>query len=125
MFRHGTHQTQRCGACHTSPVTLAVDPLVTCRDCHEGHHAAGRDCTVCHGPADPKTAHAAVSDMHVACDNCHAADVVAQLTPDRSFCSTCHADKGQHYADRECTTCHFLASPAEYRAHLRKDAEGG
>jgi hypothetical protein len=46
---------------------------------------------------------------------------VALLTPDRAFCRTCHADKQAHYAERECTTCHFLSSPDEFRAHLKKD----
>ena len=123
-FDHARHASQKCVACHTTPVTLVADPAVACRDCHESHHAAGRDCRACHGAADPKTAHAALADMHVACDNCHASGIVAQLVPNRTFCQTCHLDKQAHYAPRECTTCHFLSSPEEFRAHLRKDAEG-
>jgi len=120
-FRHETHQSLRCVACHTTLATLAAQPPATCQGCHAEHHAAGRDCGACHGAADPRAAHAALADMHVACDNCHAEEVVALLTPNRSFCRTCHADKQAHYADRECTVCHFLSSPDEFRAHLKKD----
>jgi hypothetical protein len=123
-FDHTRHSTRKCVACHTTPVTLVADPAVACRDCHENHHAAGRECRTCHGAAEPRAAHATLADMHVACDNCHAAGIVAQLTPNRTFCQTCHADKQAHFADRQCTTCHFLASPEEFRVHLRKDAEG-
>ncbi len=123
-FRHDRHQTLRCVACHTTPATLDPEPAAaTCRACHENHHAAGRNCAFCHAGAgaDPRTAHAVLADIHVGCDNCHSEEVVALLTPDRSFCRTCHADKQEHYADRECTICHFLASPDEFRAHLKKD----
>lgn len=123
-FRHETHQRLSCVACHSTAVTLDPAPAAaTCQACHEGHHSAGRDCAFCHGGAGPRAAHAALADMHVACDNCHAEQVVALLTPDGSFCRTCHADKQEHYADRACTTCHFLSSPDEFRTHLRK--EGG
>ena len=120
-FEHERHASQRCVACHTAEVTLDASPTA-CRECHESHHAIGRDCRSCHGAADPKAAHAALADTHVACDNCHAEDVVALLVPNRTFCQTCHADKAAHHAERECTTCHFLASPEEFRSHLRKVA---
>jgi hypothetical protein len=121
-FRHDRHQALRCVACHTTPATLEPEPAAaTCRACHESHHAAGRDCGFCHGAADPRAAHAELADMHVGCDNCHAGEVVALLTPDRAFCRTCHADKQEHHVDRECTTCHFLSSPDEFRAHLKRD----
>jgi len=63
--------------------------------------------------------------MHVACDNCHAENVVALLTPDRAFCQTCHADTREHHTGRECSTCHFLAAPDEFRAHLKRDSGEG
>jgi hypothetical protein len=119
-FDHQRHAAQRCVACHTADVTLAVNGAVACRACHEPHHVAGRNCGSCHGTAEPKVAHASLGDFHVACDNCHAENVVAQLVPNRTFCQTCHTDKASHHADRECTTCHFLASPDEFRVHLRK-----
>jgi hypothetical protein len=121
-FNHADHEAQRCVTCHAAPVTLAVDPAATCRSCHDGHHAAGRQCVLCHGGAEPRAAHAALADAHVGCDACHAEAIVARLVPDRAFCRTCHAAQ-DHYAERECTTCHFLSSPDEFRAHLRK-AEG-
>lgn len=123
-FRHDRHASQRCVACHTAPVTLAADPASACRDCHESHHGAARDCRACHGAVDPRAAHAALSDMHVACDNCHAEKVVGQLVPNRSFCMTCHTGKDAHFADRECTTCHFLSTPEEFRRHLRAADDG-
>ena len=126
VFRHERHQAARCVACHTAPATLAPEPTAaTCQACHENHHAPGRDCGSCHGAAQPRAAHATLGDMHVACDNCHAEKVVALLTPDRAFCQTCHADKREHHTGRECTTCHFLASPDEFRAHLKRDSGEG
>jgi len=119
-FDHARHADQRCVACHTTEVTLDANPAVACRSCHEPHHAVGRDCRSCHGAADPKATHASLADAHVACDNCHVEDVVAQLVPNRAFCQTCHADKTSHHAAKECTTCHFLAAPEEFRVHLRK-----
>ncbi len=119
-FDHARHAGQRCVACHTTEVTLDANPTVACRSCHEPHHAVGRDCRSCHGAADPKAAHASLADAHVACDNCHVEDVVAQLVPNRTFCQTCHAGKTAHHAEKECTTCHFLAAPEEFRVHLRK-----
>ncbi len=118
-FDHQRHAAQRCVSCHTTEVTLAAT-ATACRECHEPHHAAGRNCSSCHGATEPKVAHASLADFHVACDNCHAENVVAQLVPNRTFCQTCHADKASHYVGRECTTCHFLASPDEFRVHLRK-----
>src|SRR6266545_801208 len=124
-FRHGQHASQRCVACHTTEVTLDANPTVVCRNCHDAHHAAERDCRTCHGAAEPKAAHASLADTHVACDNCHTEDIIAQLVPNRTFCQTCHANRASHHAERECTTCHFLASPDEFRVHLRKTGGEG
>jgi hypothetical protein len=124
-FRHADHRAQTCVACHTAPVTLAVEQPGACRDCHAPHHEAASTCTACHAPAQPRAAHAGLADVHVACDACHAPAVVALLTPDRAFCATCHAGQDTHYAPRPCTTCHFLSSPEQFRAHLRKDGAAG
>lgn len=129
MFRHADHAAQSCVACHTTPVTLGVEQPAACASCHVPHHEGppARNCAACHGPSQsgPAAAHAALSDFHVACDDCHAERIVALLTPDRTFCATCHGGREAHYADRQCSTCHFLAAPEEFRAHLRRDGLGG
>ena len=105
-----------------STVTVAPPPAIAqCKNCHDEHHAAGRTCSSCHTLADPKAAHASLEVAHQRCDACHTATTVAQLTPTRTFCSTCHAAKAaDHYAPKECTTCHFLTEPGSYRAKLTK-----
>jgi hypothetical protein len=120
-FRHATHKTLRCLQCHDTPVSLSPSAAVaTCRACHESHHDAGRSCDVCHGGADPHGAHATLPAFHVGCDNCHVGTTIARLVPDRVFCLTCHDDRREHQAGRECTTCHFLGSPEQVRPLLRK-----
>jgi hypothetical protein len=59
-------------------------------------------------------------EAHRACDACHLPATVARLVPDRQLCLTCHQPQVNHYAERECTTCHFQSTPAEYREHLTK-----
>lgn len=120
-FAHATHTAQRCVDCHVQPVTLAPTEAVrTCADCHSDHHAANRSCSTCHTGVELRTAHAEdVAASHQRCDACHAVATVARLTPDRSFCLTCHGEPGaDHYPQRECTTCHFLKPPDGYRRHL-------
>ncbi len=117
-FLHARHETRTCLECHKTPVTLAP-PQGICLECHTEHHAEGRPCSSCHVLADPRVAHTSPEIAHQRCDACHTATTVARLRPTRSFCSTCHADKAQdHYVQRECTTCHFLASPERYRARI-------
>ncbi len=119
-FAHQTHSNLRCIQCHTEPVTLAPAPAVRgCRDCHADHHAPDRACATCHTGDQLKSAHAKnISASHRGCDACHTAATVALLTPDRSFCLTCHAPQRDHYPRGQCTTCHFLKQPAEFRPHL-------
>ncbi len=119
-FAHPAHTALRCIQCHTEPVTLAPAPAARgCRDCHADHHAAGRTCAICHTGEQLRSAHAKnLSASHRACDACHTASTVALLTPDRSFCLTCHQPQQDHYARGQCTTCHFLKPPAEFRPHL-------
>ncbi|MDZ4673050.1 MAG: hypothetical protein SGI84_01265 [Gemmatimonadota bacterium] len=119
-FAHDTHTALRCQQCHTQPVSLAPTAAVrTCADCHADHHTAQRNCASCHTGAELRTAHAEnIAATHQACDACHTSSTVALLTPDRSFCVTCHQPQVDHYARRECTTCHFLLAPAAYRPHL-------
>ena len=119
QFRHELHTKKACTDCHTTPVTLLPSVgKATCRDCHENHHNAGRDCSSCHGPVQPKTFHTSLEASHQRCDACHTPATIARLTPTRSFCSTCHSEKAHHYEKKECTTCHFLADPQSYRSNL-------
>jgi hypothetical protein len=119
-FMHERHVSRPCVECHTTPVTMTPAPAkAQCMDCHTEHHAAGRNCSACHQIADPALAHKPVEVVHQRCDACHTRTSVAKLTPTRSFCSTCHVAKAtNHYDERECTVCHFLAEPAAYRPKL-------
>ncbi|PYO91908.1 MAG: hypothetical protein DMD62_14550 [Gemmatimonadetes bacterium] len=124
-FAHSTHAELRCTACHETAVTLDPSaPVKACTACHEDHHSAKRDCATCHTNEAIRAAHPDSSNAHTACDQCHRESTVARLVPDRGLCLTCHADQREHYATRECTTCHFQASPDAYRAHLRKAGAG-
>ena len=120
-FAHTTHAELRCTSCHETAVTLAAAaPAKSCTACHEDHHGARRDCAACHATTEIRAAHPDSLNAHIACDACHRESTVARLVPDRGLCLTCHAPQRDHYADRECTTCHLLATPEGYRAHLRK-----
>lgn len=121
VFLHSIHTPSRaCVDCHTTPVTLAPPPAkATCRDCHESHHAKGRECSACHSVTQPKTAHSNIQFSHQRCDACHTPTTIAKLTPTRSFCSTCHTTKStEHYPQKECTVCHFLTEPDTFKASL-------
>lgn len=120
QFAHPVHAPLQCVRCHSEPVSLSPGAAARgCRGCHEDHHTAGRACATCHAGAQLQAAHARnVADSHRACDACHTAATVALLTPDRSFCVTCHQPQRDHYVKGQCTTCHFLKPPAEYRIRL-------
>ncbi len=115
-FRHEGHQSLVCATCHQGPSTVPPDSVRNCTGCHVPHHTAARDCASCHSLASNRTAHTRAA--HVACDACHTPGRIAELTPTRSFCVTCHAAQRTHQPTAECTTCHFLTSPAEYRRQL-------
>ena len=119
-FFHAVHTKRACLECHTTPVTLMPSTAqAQCKDCHSEHHAAGRNCSACHTIADPKFAHRTPEAAHQRCDACHTATTIAELTPTRSFCSTCHTAKAKgHYDQKECSVCHFLAEPGVYRSRL-------
>lgn len=120
-FSHPAHASRACTECHTTPVTLApVAAVTTCQNCHESHHAAGPACSTCHSGSDIRQAHVRPVDAHRACDECHAPATVARLVPVRQLCLTCHQPQANHYPARECVTCHFQSSPAEYQGHLLK-----
>ena len=118
-FEHAEHAGTACTQCHTARVTLAPTPDVqACIACHADHHTARRDCAGCHKTSEIRPAHASPVLAHERCDDCHATGTVRALTPDRSFCLTCHGGSEDHYAPRQCTECHFQQSPEEYRSHL-------
>lgn len=125
-FLHARHESRSCLECHTAPVTLAVAPAKSqCQECHEQHHAAGQQCAACHQVTDPRAAHATPEAAHQRCDACHTATTIAQLTPTRGFCATCHAPvRTGHYEPRECTSCHFLSEPRDYRSRLTTRRSG-
>ena len=119
-FVHERHAARPCLECHTTPVTLAPAPeKAQCTDCHAEHHAADRSCSTCHPIAEPRAAHPTLEIAHQRCDACHTRTTIEQLTPTRSFCSTCHEPaRTEHYEPRECSVCHLLAQPEAYRARL-------
>lgn len=120
-FAHPVHEGVRCAACHTTPVSLApAQEIRACRDCHGDHHTARRDCAACHTTPQLTAAHGNdPTASHRRCDACHTAATVARLTPDRSFCATCHAlQRADHYPRRECTSCHMLTTPEAWRSNL-------
>ena len=119
-FLHALHTKRTCVECHATPVTLALSATqAQCRDCHSDHHAVGGTCSACHTIAEPKAAHRTLEAAHQRCDACHTPTTIAELTPTRSFCSTCHAAKAKgHYDQKECSVCHFLAEPGVYRSRL-------
>ncbi|HEX6407146.1 MAG TPA: hypothetical protein VFZ90_08160 [Gemmatimonadales bacterium] len=118
-FDHSAHAKVQCIQCHTVPVTMAPKAeAATCTSCHDDHHTTNRNCASCHQNPDIVEAHARPVDAHSGCDECHEPATVAALTPTRSFCLTCHSV--DHYAERECTQCHFLESPEAYRRHLKE-----
>jgi len=125
-FPHEKHSDIKCTECHTEQVTLRpADSVTTCQGCHDKHHAAGRDCAWCHRTATITQPHARPARVHIACDACHATAAIAPLSPTRSFCLACHDADVDHHPERECTTCHLQAEPAEYRSRLLKPAKAG
>ena len=121
-FRHDRHQQLACADCHRPPAAAPPDSVRSCRACHEQHHAAERDCIQCHNRAETPAAHSRAT--HVGCDACHAPARIAALLPARNFCLTCHAPERDHKPGRECSTCHFLETPAEFRRHLIREKAG-
>ncbi|MGE0441721.1 MAG: hypothetical protein AB7S39_14635 [Gemmatimonadales bacterium] len=125
-FRHEKHSGTTCVTCHTTPVTLTPDTATaTCQNCHEDHHRSKADCSGCHTGVDLKPAHSRPKMIHRACDECHTGRIIGELTPTRPLCVTCHQPQRDHYPARECTACHFLATPEAYRSHLLKAGNPG
>jgi hypothetical protein len=124
-FPHERHAELGCTTCHGQSVTLApIDSAGSCRGCHADHHEAGRACSVCHRTESITPTHAPPIRAHVACDACHPTSAIAPLSPTRSFCLVCHDSGVDHYAGRECATCHVQARPEEYRSRLVRYGKG-
>ena len=118
-FVHAAHKAVTCVTCHAESITMVADSVTrTCQSCHEDHHKGAANCSTCHTGQDLTPAHARPVDTHQRCDACHREQTVAQLIPGRALCLTCHAAQDRHYVAKECTVCHFQASPGAYRAHL-------
>jgi hypothetical protein len=117
-FKHDGHQRLACATCHQAPNTVPPDSIRTCQGCHTEHHNAQRNCSTCHNRAETPPAHSRTT--HVACDACHTPSRIAILSPTRNFCVTCHAAQRDHQPGGECSTCHFLETPADYKKHLLK-----
>ncbi len=123
-FSHDKHAKLRCTGCHSESVTRRpADSVTSCRGCHEQHHAPERDCSACHRTSTILVSHARPVRAHVGCNACHATPAIAGLSPTRSFCLTCHGANVDHHRDEECSTCHFQASPTEYRPRLLRPAK--
>ncbi|HEV8453942.1 MAG TPA: hypothetical protein VGQ24_03565 [Gemmatimonadales bacterium] len=115
-FRHDAHAKVVCADCHRPPSTTPPDSVRTCQSCHVQHHEEQRNCVQCHSRGDLSAAHPRAA--HVQCDACHTPSRIAALVPVRSFCLTCHAKQQEHEPSQECTTCHLLKTPAEFRKEL-------
>jgi hypothetical protein len=123
-FQHARHQDLACRECHSTPVTLEPAPAVRqCQSCHAQHHTEAKDCAACHAGGHLAAPHTPPAVAHEQCADCHTPANVAELTPTRPFCLTCHQPQAEHYAAQECTTCHLDATPAAWRPRLTR-AEG-
>jgi hypothetical protein len=120
-FPHVKHTDLACIGCHTTPATLEpADSVLSCRACHSDHHASGRSCATCHKTDAITAAHEPPAFQHKACDACHTLSRVSILIPTRSFCLVCHEQAQDHHGPKECTGCHFLRSPEEFRPLLTR-----
>jgi hypothetical protein len=124
-FAHERHDSLPCIGCHVGAVTFApADSARSCDGCHVAHHQSGRNCATCHRTPSITSAHAPPVNAHARCDACHTPSRIAALTPSRSFCLVCHAPEVDHHAPAECSTCHFLADPADVQPSLHATGAG-
>ena len=112
-FEHRVHGAVDCAACHAS--RPEVRNVASCSTCHQSHHEQASQCSSCHGSAT-HGAHKAAD--HLNCTGCHARATIALLTPNRTFCATCHADRVNHKPGRECSSCHMQSTPAELKRRI-------
>jgi class III cytochrome C family protein len=104
-FPHARHSGLPCNSCHAKGGERAQ---ADCAKCHEAHHAAGTQCTICHA-APPADAHDA--DVHEAeCTDCHAKGPQRSKPDTRAFCLTCHRGQVDHNPGKICADCHKVSS---------------
>jgi hypothetical protein len=117
-FSHEVHtKEKKCTDCHVTSVTMEPKAETKdCTGCHEDHHTADRACANCHRSDTILSGHK--RESHVQCDACHAEKTVTRFTPTRSFCLACHPTTVDHHEEKQCTQCHMLTSPENYRAKL-------
>lgn len=104
-FQHGPHQEAglSCSECHEPPGMSATE--LRCESCHDRHHRPEVSCLSCHREG-AREYHGA--EAHALCSACHG-PAVAEITRwSREVCTSCHADRTEHFAPRECTACHSI-----------------
>ncbi len=111
-FPHARHAGIACASCHTGGASMRVSR--TCASCHENHHTATADCTLCHR-VDAIASHtSAVHARSCAGSSCHEQTEYGSMTKGRNTCLACHVDKTSHQPGRACAACHrvtFAGSP--------------
>jgi hypothetical protein len=136
-FDHRLHEKVSCLTCHDNREGRGAFKAIArqCQGCHHGNTATGSNCASCHtsaeiAPAKVRTERIAMSvwpaprerqltfeharHEEVACASCHAANI--RRTVEKT-CASCHAE--HHEAERQCTTCHTIATPTRIAEHRR------
>ena len=63
-----------------------------------------------------------LADAHAGCIACHDPKSVNLLQAGRTFCLVCHEEARPHAMSvtGECTVCHFLVEPEEFRPRIAR-----
>jgi hypothetical protein len=108
---HDVHASIQCTACHTAGLSLSA-ARTDCSSCHAAHHHPEASCRDCH---DQPAAIAHTREAHLGCGGAGCHDAVPAAIRDvprtRAFCLTCHQDRTDHKAPRNCADCHVLPRP--------------
>lgn len=138
-FRHETHRSVECTACHESEQGEAVDfSLRDCRSCHHGD-PANTVCERCHAPADARTVARQMprtldirlgsldgprrslpfrhsSHAGLRCQSCHTQGLGLSAAEVR--CTGCH--EAHHTPTVKCLECHETPAPEAHdkQVHL-------